>query len=79
MNIIGFMDDKKSDVKILKVKIGDEVLLFYLIISEEYIILELDKLLSDSGLKGGIKFDLIVLNSVENLKKEDKSLSESFI
>lgn len=63
----------------MKAKIGDEALPFYPTISEEHIILELDKLLSDSGLKGGIKFDPIVSNSVENSKKEDKSLSESSI
>ncbi|AGX42159.1 hypothetical protein CLOSACC_11480 [Clostridium saccharobutylicum] len=79
MNTIGSMGDRKSDVKILKAKIGDEALPFYPTISEEHIILELDKLLSDSGLKGGIKFDPIVSNSVENSKKEDKSLSESSI
>jgi type IV pilus assembly protein PilO len=77
MNTINSMEDKKSDVKILKAKINDETLPFYPIISEENIIIELDKLLKDSGLKGGVTFQPIVSDSVENSKKEEKSLAES--
>ncbi|MCE5221060.1 MAG: pilus assembly protein PilO [Clostridium sp.] len=77
MNTINSMESKKSDIKILKAKIGDEALPFYPTISEENIIIELDKLLKDSGLKGGITFAPIVSNNVENSKKEQKSLAES--
>ena len=79
MNTINSMEDKKSDVKILKAKISDETLPFYPTISEEHIIVELDKLLKDSGLKGGITFKPIVSDSVENSKKEDKIFSRKFI
>jgi len=77
MNTINSMESKKSDVKILKSKINDESLPFYPTISEEHIILELDNLLKDSGLKGSITFQPIVSDSVENSKKEVKSLAES--
>lgn len=77
MNTINSMEDKKSSVKILKAKISDEELPFYPTISEEQIIIELDKLLKNSDLDGGITFQPIVSNSVENSKKEQKSLAES--
>ena len=77
MNTINSMESKKSDVKILKSKINDESLPFYPTISEEHIILELDNLLKDSGLKGSITFQPIVSDSIENSKKEVKSLAES--
>jgi len=77
METINSLEDRKSDVKVLKAKIGDESLAFYPTISEEHIIVELDKLLKDSGLKGGITFKPIVSDSVESSKKEDKSLGES--
>ena len=75
MNTINSMEDKKSDVKILKAKIRDESIPFYPTISEENIIIELDKLLKDSGLKGGITFEPIVSDSVETSKKEQKIFS----
>lgn len=77
MATINSMEDRKSDVKILKAKISDESLPFYPVISEEHIILELDTLLNESGLKGGIKFDPIVSDVVEASKKENVSLAES--
>lgn len=77
MKTINSMEDKKSDVKILNVKIREKSLPFYPTISEEHIIMELDKLLKDSGLEGGIIFAPIALSSVENSKKEQKFLAES--
>ena len=77
METIKSIEDKKSDVKILKAKISEESSPFYPTISEEHIIIELDKLLKDSGLDGGITFQPIVSDSVENSKKEEKSLVES--
>lgn len=74
---INSMDDKKSDVKILKAKISDESIPFYPIISEEHIIVELDELLKNSDLEGGITFEPTVSDSVENSKNEKVSLAES--
>ena len=76
-NTINSMESKKSDVKILNAKIDNEALPFYPTISEEHIIVELNKLLEDSGLKGGITFSPIASDSVENSKKDGKSLAES--
>lgn len=77
MNTINSIEDRKSDVKILKAKISDESLPFYPTISEEHIILELDTLLKDSGLDGGIKFNPIVSDSVESVDKKNQTLAES--
>ena len=77
METIKSIENRKSDVKILKAKIGDESVPFYPTISEEHIIIELDKLLKESGLNGGISFKPIVTDSVENPKKEKSSLAES--
>lgn len=77
MDTINSLEAKKSDVKVLKAKIGDESLPFYPTISEEHIIVEIDTLLKDSGLKGGITFKPIVSDGVESSKKEESSLSES--
>ena len=77
MNTIHSIEDKKSDVKILKAKIGEEAIPFYPIISQEKIIIELDKLLKDNSLKGSVTFPPIVSNSVENSKKEVNTLAKS--
>ncbi|EHJ01422.1 type IV pilus assembly protein PilO [Clostridium sp. DL-VIII] len=77
MNTINSIEDRRSDVKILKAKISDESLPFYPTISEEHIILELDTLLKDSGLDGGIKFNPIVSDSVESVDKKNQTLAES--
>lgn len=77
METIKNIEDRKSYSKVLKAKIGDESTPFYPTISEEHIIIDLDKLLKDSGLKGGISFKAIVSDSVEATKKEQSILSES--
>ncbi|MFW2502611.1 pilus assembly protein PilO [Clostridium diolis] len=77
-NTINSIESKKSDLKILKAKISDESLSFYPTISEEHIILELDTLLKDSGLNGGIKFNPIISDGVEKAKdKDSKTLQKS--
>lgn len=77
MDTINSLEDRKTDIKILKAKISDESVSFYPTISEEHIILELDTLLKDSGLNGTIKFQPIVSNSVENTDKKNNTLPES--
>lgn len=77
MNTIKSMEDKKSDVKILNAKINYGSVSFYPTINQEKIIIELDKLLRDNNLEGSVTFQPIVSNSVENSKKEIKSLAES--
>lgn len=77
MATINALEDRKSDIKILKAKITDCSEEFYPVISEEHIILELDKLLNDSGLTGSISFEPILSASVEKTEKEKINLPES--
>jgi type IV pilus assembly protein PilO len=77
MKIINLMEERKSDVKILQAKISGKSISFYPAISEEHIILELDQLLKDSNLKGGMTFQPIVSDSIEDSKSDVKSLGES--
>lgn len=74
---IDSLETKKSDADLLKAKIINKSQPFYPVISEEHIILEIDKMLTDSGLKGAIKFDPIVCDSVENEDKKSADLPES--
>ena len=67
------IESQKSKVKILNAKITDQALPLYPTISEEHIILELDKLIKDSGLAtAGMEFELVELNPVDAFKKSDK-------
>lgn len=77
VDTIKSIEDRKSHERVLKAKIEEESEPFYPTISEEKIIIELDKLLKDSGLKGGISFKPVVSDSVENSKKEQSVLNES--
>lgn len=79
MNTIKSMDDRKSDAKILRARINDKSHPFYPTISEEHIIIELDKLLKDSGLGGGINFNPIAADSVESVNEKNNPLPESSI
>lgn len=74
---IDSLDAKKDDANLLKSKILDKSQSFYPTISEEHIILEIDKMITDSGLKGSIKFDPIVSDSVESDNKKSTTLAES--
>lgn len=79
MDTINSIETQKSKVKILNAKIKDEATPFYPTISQEHIILELDKLMKDSGLEGGITFETVEVKGVESIKKseKDKDLPES--
>lgn len=77
MTTINALESKENDVKLLKEKIEEESKPFYPIISEEHIILEIDKLLKDSELKGTMKFNPIVCDAVENVDKKSGTLPDS--
>lgn len=77
VNSINTLDNRKVEVKILKAKVNDKSVPFYPVINEEQIIVELDKLLKDNNLKGGITFQPIGSDSVEPSKNEIKSLPDS--
>lgn len=77
IDTINSIEDRKSHERVLKAKIEQESEPFYPTISEEKIIIELDKLLNDSGLKAGISLKPVVSDIVENSKKEQNILNES--
>lgn len=77
MTTISTLENKENDVKLLKEKIDEESKPFYPTISEEHIILEIDKFLKDSQLKGTMKFDPIVCDAVENVDKKSGTLQNS--
>lgn len=77
METINALEDRKSYANLLKAKIEDKSTPFYPVISEEKIITELDTLLKDSGLKGGITFKPIVTDAVEAAKKEQSVSNKS--
>lgn len=72
------MESQRSKVKMLNGKIKDESKPFYPTISEEHIIVEIDKLLKDNGLDGGMEFEAIESNPVDYLEKSklDKGILE---
>ena len=72
MNTINSMETQRSTVKILNAKIDDESAPFYPTISQEHIILEINKLLEDSGLEGGMTFESAEVKGVESIKKSEK-------
>ena len=76
---INSMESQKSKVKILNAKIKDESAPFYPTISQEHLILEIDKLIKESGLEGGMTFEATEVKGVESLKRseKDKGLVES--
>lgn len=65
MNTISNIDEQKGKVKGLTQIISEKSSIFYPQIIQEYIILEVDKLLSDSGLLGTISFSEITSGQVE--------------
>lgn len=77
METINLIDDRRSDAKILKAKVIECSKSFYPVLSEEHIIVELDKLITDSGLKGAIQFEPIVSEAVESEEGESVIIAES--
>lgn len=79
MENISNLDSKEENLKILKSTVLDKSKNLYPTIMQEKIIIELDKLLNDSGLKGNIAFSPIEVSSVEKMvspeiQKEESSL-----
>lgn len=81
IDTINNMDSQKSKVKILNAKIVDEAKPLYPTISQEHLILDIDKLIKDSGLEGGMTFEKEEVSSIEYIKKSenDSGLLESSI
>ncbi|WP_252214961.1 pilus assembly protein PilO [Clostridium sp. VAP41] len=76
---INSLENRKSEIKILNTKVSDKSTSFYPIINQEHLILELDKLLKDSGLEGGFIFNKIEVTEVPKIEKSQEGLKESTI
>ncbi|OPJ60066.1 pilus assembly protein PilO [Clostridium chromiireducens] len=79
METIDSIELQRSKVKVLNAKITSQANPLYPTISQEHIILELDKLMKDSGLEGGMTFETVEVKGVESIKEsqKDKELPES--
>lgn len=71
LSTIRFLDAKKSEVKELNQNIINITSNFYPKIVQENLILEIDKLLTDSNLKGTISFSSIEVGEIEVEKTEE--------
>lgn len=77
MAAIANLDSKEESLKILKATVLDKSKRLYPTIMQEKIIIELDKLLTDSGLKGNIAFSPIEVASVEKMVSPEVQKTES--
>ena len=71
------LDSKEENLKILKSTILDKSKKLYPVIMQEKIIIELDKLLNDSGLKGNIAFSPVEASPVEKFTSPEIAKPES--
>lgn len=77
MDNISKLDSKEENLKILKSTVLDKSKKLYPTIMQEKIIIELDKLLNDSGLKGNIAFSPIEVASIEKMTSPEIQKAES--
>jgi type IV pilus assembly protein PilO len=77
MAAIANLDSKEESLKILKATVLDKSKRLYPTIMQEKIIIELDKLLTDSRLKGNIAFSPIEVASVEKMVSPEVQKTES--
>ncbi|GAB6169133.1 hypothetical protein JCM1393_15930 [Clostridium carnis] len=77
MNSVKTLEARKEELKVLNANILDKSKKFYPDILQEKVILEIDKLLNDSGLKGNIAFSPIEVAAVENLTSPKINKTES--
>ncbi len=77
MKEIESLGEKENQVKSLKISVTEKSKKLYPIIMQEKIIIEIDKLLNDSGLYGNIAFSPIEAAEVEELKTEEIIKAES--
>lgn len=65
METIRTLEQRRSQIKIYNAGISDKMKLYYPGIVQEYIILEIDKMLKDSGINGTVSFSQISASTVE--------------
>lgn len=79
MQVISNLENKKSQIKVINSNISEKSAMFYPTLLQEKIILEIDTLITASGLKANISFSPIEVATIETLsapevKKQDSSL-----
>lgn len=74
---ISTLEIKKEKLQTLTKAIGEKTLMFYPTILQEKTILEIDKFLNDSALKGNLAFNPIEVITLEKLTADDKVQPES--
>ena len=79
MQVISNLENKKSQIKVINSNISEKSAMFYPTLLQEKIILEIDTLITASGLKANISFSPIEVAIIETLsapevKKQDSSL-----
>lgn len=67
---INTITKNKSDIKILKDSIGSKSMLLYPKIYQDRIIIELNKLLNDAGIKGSLTFSEVMVSPIETYFSE---------
>lgn len=75
--LVATIPQKESDIKVVTTKIKDKSIKLYPDIIQENIIRELDKLISDSGIKGSIGFSEVAMSPIEIPKKEESKSKDS--
>lgn len=75
--LVATIPQKESDIKVVTTKIKDKSIKLYPDIIQENIVRELDKLISDSGIKGSIGFSEVTMSPIEVPKKEESKSKDS--
>lgn len=77
INTINALDERKDEKDLLSEKILDKTSVYYPTISQEHIIIELNKMLQKSSLNGTYKFNSVSVGSVENMEKKEDTFKKS--
>lgn len=77
METIKTMDKRKGKIKVFNAGIQDKSKLYYEEIIQENIILEIDKLINDSGISGNVSFTPITVGQVEVVNVQPNIKGES--
>lgn len=77
METIKTLEERKGKIKIYNAGITDKMKLYYPAIVQEYIILEIDKMLQESGINGTISFSQITAATVDVIAPTTVNKAES--
>ena len=77
IQIISDIDERESELKMLNSNILDKYEAFYPAISQEHLILEIDKLLEDSGVVGDIVFSESEIAAIDVIESSSEDAEDS--